>query len=55
MENEVTPVEQHDDGTALSEPQAGQQPADTPGRDENGDGLPGGQTTADVPGDILGI
>lgn len=32
-----------------------EQTADTPGNDENGDGLKGGQATADVPGDILGI
>ena len=32
-----------------------EQTADTPGHDENGDGVPGGQTTADVPGDVLGI
>jgi hypothetical protein len=32
-----------------------EQPADSPGKDENGDGLPGGQTTADNHGDILGI
>jgi hypothetical protein len=32
-----------------------EQTADTPGHDENGDGLAGGQATADVPGDILGI
>jgi hypothetical protein len=31
------------------------QAPDTPGNDENGDGLAGGQTTADVPGDVLGI
>lgn len=29
--------------------------ADTPGHDENGDGLEGGQTTADTVGDVLGI
>lgn len=31
------------------------QTPDTPGKDENGDGLPGGQTTADNHGDVLGI
>ena len=31
------------------------QTPDTPGKDENGDGLKGGQATADVPGDVLGI
>ena len=30
-------------------------PADTPGNDENGDGLTGGQTTADTVGDVLAI
>jgi len=38
-------------GAATTERQA----PDTPGHDENGDGLPGGQATADVPGDVLGI
>lgn len=32
-----------------------QQTPDSPGNDENGDGLKGGQATADSPGDILGI
>lgn len=31
------------------------QTPDTPGNDENGDGLTGGQTTADNTGDILGV
>lgn len=31
------------------------QSADTPGQDENQDGLTGGQTTADNLGDVLGI
>jgi hypothetical protein len=31
-----------------------QQP-DSPGNDENGDGLKGGQTTADNLGDVLGL
>lgn len=31
------------------------QTPDSPGKDENKDGLPGGQTTANVPGDVLGI
>lgn len=35
-------------------PTTGETP-DTPGHDENGDGLTGGQTTADTFGDELGI
>jgi hypothetical protein len=31
------------------------QTPDSPGKDENGDGLTGGQTTADAFGDILGL
>jgi hypothetical protein len=31
------------------------QTPDTPGQDENGDGVTGGQTTADAKGDVLGI
>jgi hypothetical protein len=31
------------------------QAPDTPGKDENGDGVTAGQTTADNPGDILGL
>lgn len=31
------------------------QTPDTPGQDENKDGLTGGQATADVTGDILGV
>lgn len=31
------------------------QTPDTPGNDENGDGLTGGQTTADNLGDVLGV
>jgi hypothetical protein len=31
------------------------QTPDTPGNDENGDGLKGGQTTADNLGDVLGL
>lgn len=33
----------------------GEQTADTPGNDENGDGVKGGQATADAFGDILGV
>lgn len=32
-----------------------EQTPDTPGQDENGDGLTGGQTTADNFGDVLGV
>ena len=39
---------------AISEPVT-EQIADTPGNDENGDGLTAGQTTADVHGDVLGV
>lgn len=31
------------------------QTPDTPGNDENGDGLKGGQATADTGGDVLGL
>lgn len=31
------------------------QAPDTPGNDENKDGVPGGQTTADNHGDVLGL
>lgn len=31
------------------------QTTDTPGNDENNDGLKGGQATADVVGDVLGL
>jgi hypothetical protein len=31
------------------------QTADTPGNDENGDGLKGGQATANNHGDVLGL
>ena len=39
---------------AEAEPVETQQP-DTPGNDENGDGVTGGQATADTTGDVLGI
>ena len=32
-----------------------EQTADTSGNDENGDGLVGGQITADTVGDVLGL
>lgn len=32
-----------------------EQTADTPGNDENGDGIVGGQATADTVGDVLGL
>ena len=38
---------------AITEPT--EQTADTPGNDENGDGLEGGQATADTVGDVLGV
>lgn len=41
--------------TIPATPATGEQTADTPGNDENGDGLKGGQATADNHGDILGI
>lgn len=44
-----------EDDVISPNPAAEEQAADTPGNDENGDGLPGGQATADVPGDVLGI
>jgi hypothetical protein len=42
------------DEQMANEPVLTQTP-DTPGNDENGDGVTGGQTTADNHGDILGI
>ena len=36
-------------------PEPGEQAPDTPGNDENNDGLKGGQATADVAGDVLGV
>lgn len=46
-------------GQAVKDPEPAPAPAeqtpDTPGNDENADGLKGGQTTADTVGDVLGV
>jgi hypothetical protein len=48
-----TPVDTIEPQT--EQPQPEPQTVDTPGHDENGDGLDGGQATADTVGDVLGI
>lgn len=42
-------------GQPRTEPEVTGQVADTPGNDENADGLKAGQATADSHGDVLGI
>jgi hypothetical protein len=57
MSNEVTPLEEGGTpaGQIVTTEGIATQTADTPGNDENGDGLTGGQTTADNYGDVLGL
>lgn len=56
MSNELEILTQVDPGDENPVQKGGEsQTPDTPGNDENGDGLKGGQTTADNHGDILGI
>jgi hypothetical protein len=43
------------DDKLVETPAPTEQAPDTPGNDENGDGLDGGQATADTVGDVLGI
>lgn len=48
---ELTPTETQ----IVNEEALTEQTPDTPGQDENRDGLKGGQATADAHGDILGL